>query len=98
METKTALKTEAQLAQEQSAEACCDPYCGPETCGSGQPVSFEAAWVTQTDQDPGGDATLAQACSCSAAEPLSTKQRITRMGLFFSASAAVILARAYGLI
>ena len=98
MESKTALKPEARWTQEQSAEACCDPYCGPETCGSGQPVSFEAVRVTQTDQDHGEDATLAQACSCSAAGSVSTRQRIATTALFFIASAALILAKGYGLI
>ena len=83
METKSALKHEGQLTQEQSADVCCDPYCGPETYGSGELVTFEAARVTQNDKDHGEAATLTQACSCSAAEPLSTKQRITGTGLFF---------------
>ena len=33
MKPKTTLKTEA-LTQESSAEECCVPECGPDTCGS----------------------------------------------------------------
>ena len=83
METKCTLKPEAQLMQEPSADACCDPYCGPETCGSGELVNFEAVRIAQTDDDHGEDATLAQACSCTAAGSLSTRQRITTGAPFF---------------
>ena len=33
MKQKTTLKPEVQLTEEQSADECCVPECGPDTCG-----------------------------------------------------------------
>ena len=34
MKPKTTLKPDAPLTEEPSAEECCVPECGPDTCGS----------------------------------------------------------------
>lgn len=55
MEPKTTLKPEAQLRQEQSAEECCAPECGPDTCGGANtPVSVNTLVKARLRLNPDG--------------------------------------------
>ncbi len=51
MKPKTTVNPETALAQEPSADECCIPVCGPDTCGG---VSVKPLVKARARSNPGG--------------------------------------------
>lgn len=55
MEVKTVLQHEVELADESQVEGCCDPECGPDTCGGANtPVSMNTEVKARVLPNPDG--------------------------------------------
>ena len=59
MEVKTVLQHEVELADESQVEGCCDPECGPDTCGgTSAPVSMNVEVKARVLLNPDGTSVL----------------------------------------